>query len=67
VSDWRFVDVAPENEVVETKIDDENGVRNVQTLKRRGNLWWFPDDSMYCYYRPTHWRPITADGDGKHE
>lgn len=53
---WHSVVVAPHNEVVETKIDDQNGVRNVRTLKRMGNLWWFPDGSMYCYYRPTHWR-----------
>jgi hypothetical protein len=42
--------------VVETKIDDGNGVRNEQTLKRSNNLWFFPDGSMYVYYTPTHWR-----------
>lgn len=41
---------------VETKIDDHKGIRNVQTLKHHNNLWWFPDMSMYVYYRPTHWR-----------
>lgn len=41
---------------VDTKIDDHDGCRNQQTLKRRGSLWWFPDGSMYVYYRPTHWR-----------
>lgn len=41
--------------VVMTKIDDENGVRNKQELKRRGNLWFYPSDSMYVYYTPTHW------------
>ncbi len=46
----------PEGEVVMTKIDDENGCRNGQELKRKGNLWFFPDDSMYVYYTPTHWR-----------
>jgi hypothetical protein len=49
---------APENVVVLTWIDDGEGVRNLQKLKRRGQLWWFPDDSMYCYYTPTHWRPL---------
>lgn len=43
-------------EVVETKIDDEKGERNVQDLKRIGRLWYFPDGSMYTYYTPTHWR-----------
>lgn len=42
--------------IVETKIDDGNGVRNVQELKRIGRLWYHPDGSMYVYYTPTHWR-----------
>lgn len=29
------------------------GMCNEQTLKRRGRLWFFPDDSMYVYYTPT--------------
>lgn len=49
----------PENTVVETKIDDEDGARNEGRLKRRGRLWWFTDDSMYVYYAPTHWRPTS--------
>lgn len=44
--------------VVDTKIDDHDGVRNVQRLKRQGNLWFTPDGSMYVYYRPTHWRAV---------
>lgn len=47
----------PEGVTVKTKIDDENGCRNEQPLKRHGNLFFFPDDSMYVYYTPTHWRP----------
>jgi len=51
--------VLPENNlVVITKIDDEKGCRNETTLKRQGNLWFFPDGSMYVYYTPTHWREI---------
>ena len=46
----------PEGVVVETKIEDSNGVRNLQRLKRRGRLWFSPDGSMYVYYVPTHWR-----------
>lgn len=49
---------APEGIVVETKIDDGHGVRNEAKLKRRGRLWFFPDDSMHVYYTPTHWRPV---------
>lgn len=49
----------PENVVVETKIHDEKCCRNETTLLRQGNLWFFPDKSMYVYYTPTHWRSTT--------
>lgn len=49
----------PDGETVNTKIDDGNGVRNVQPLKRQGRLWFFPDGSMYVYYTPTHWHPVS--------
>lgn len=29
-----------------------------QELKRKGGLWFFPDDSMYVYYTPLVWREI---------
>jgi hypothetical protein len=47
----------PEGETVNTKIDDAKGCRNEAMLKRRGNLWFFADESMYVYYLPTHWSP----------
>jgi hypothetical protein len=55
--DWQPASTAPENVVIRTKIHDWSGERNEQLLMRRGNLWWFPDGSMYVYYRPTHWAP----------
>lgn len=42
--------------VVNTKISDIGGDRNIQKLKRSGRLWFFPDGSMYVYYTPTHWQ-----------
>ncbi len=62
MNDWRCIpaDLPPDGLVVETKIDDSKGVRNEQTLKRQGNLWFYPDGSMYVYYRPTHWRSLTV-------
>jgi hypothetical protein len=48
--------IPPENKVVETKIDDQNGCRNEGRLKRLNHLWFFDDGSMYVYYEPTHWR-----------
>ncbi len=32
----------------------------VTTLVRDGNLWWFPDRSMYVYYTPKVWKPLDA-------
>jgi hypothetical protein len=57
-SDWipTALKEPPQNEVVETKIDDKKGVRNEQRLKLLNRLWVFPDGSMYVYYTPTHWR-----------
>jgi hypothetical protein len=60
---WNTIASAPEDVVVRTKISDASGERNDQLLKRRGNLWWFPDGSMYVYYTPTHWQPA-APQDG---
>ena len=49
-------DKLPENgKAVLTKIDDGHGCRNQTVLVRQGNLWYFPDHSMYVYYEPTHW------------
>lgn len=47
-----------EGEVVETKISDPQGERNVQKLIYKNNLWWHTDMSMYVYYTPTHWRYV---------
>ena len=60
MSEW--IEVAKrlptEGVVVDTKIHDDLGCRNVQHLKRVGRLWFFPDGTMYVYYVPTHWRPL---------
>jgi hypothetical protein len=48
----------PEGELVETKIYDSAGERNFGKLRRKGNLWFLPDMSMYIYYCPTHWRKL---------
>ena len=37
-----------------------------QTLIRKGNLWWFPDGSMYVYYVPVAWKSL-ADAGGRDE
>jgi hypothetical protein len=47
--------IVPENVILNTKINDNNGVRNEQKLIKIGNLWWTTDKQMYVYYRPTHW------------
>ena len=55
--DWQPINTAPDGVLVRTKIDDKNGVRNTQLLKRRGRLWFTSDGIMYVYYTPTHWIP----------
>lgn len=60
MNDWKqtSLELPPDGLVVDTKIDDGDGCRNEQQLKRSGHLWFFPDGSMYVYYTPTHWRKI---------
>jgi hypothetical protein len=58
---WQPISTAPEGREVWTKIDDKDGVRNEQTLTRRGRLWFTDTNDgvgMYVYYTPTHWRPL---------
>ena len=57
-------ELPPENQIVDTKVDDEKGVRNEQQLLHSHNLWFLPDKSMYVYYTPTHWKH-KAKMDGK--
>lgn len=45
----------PEDGVVVLTMDSGG---HEQTLKLSGNLWWFPDGSMYVYYTPKMWRYI---------
>lgn len=52
----RIIDqLPPENQEVETKIDDLDGVRNEQVMRRVGKNW-LVQDGTYVYYTPTHWR-----------
>lgn len=59
-TDWIHCDqsLPPDGLLVDTKLDDAQGCRNVQPLKRHGRLWFFDDESMYVYYTPTHWRQL---------
>ena len=52
------IDSAPSGVPVWTKIEDKDGVRNVQILTRSKNLWFHEDGRTYVYYEPTHWRPV---------
>lgn len=64
---WHRIETVPEGVQVMTKIDDENGIRNVQSLVARTRIpgetrtMFFTGlslDSMYVYYVPTHWAEI---------
>ena len=60
---WKNVDqeLPPHDVVVDTKIDDDQGIRNETRLRRRNGLWFFEDNSMYVYYEPTHWKEISPN------
>jgi len=55
---WKSIkeQTPPQGMIINTKIDDEHGERNIQELKLEGNLWFVPDGSTYVYYSPTHWK-----------
>lgn len=57
--DWTpmYERLPPEGVLVMTKIDDSQGPRNHQKMKRQGRLW-FVSDGSYVYYTPTHWMPL---------
>jgi hypothetical protein len=55
MSKWNPIATAPEGREVETRISDNDGVRNVQKLTKRGRLW-FMSDGVYVYYEPNQWR-----------
>jgi len=68
---WLDISTAPEGVEVMTKIDDQHGERNVQSLVKRTRIpgetrpmFWYPDGSMYVYYEPTHWRPLADKAEG---
>lgn len=46
---------APDGVIVMTK----NSSGDESPLKRKGNLWFLTDDSMYVYYVPSEWRHMT--------
>lgn len=51
---WKLIENSfPEGIIVKTSIN--SGEKNIQNLKKSGNLWWHSDGSMYVYYTPTHY------------
>lgn len=50
----------PENVIIETKIDNEDGCRNIQKLIYKYNLWFLSDKNIHVYYTLTHWRYIVS-------
>ena len=55
---WLPIDQAPENVVVETKVDDGRSGRYRLPLIRRGTKWYQPGGEAtgdgFVFYRPTH-------------
>lgn len=55
---WNNTNYSKPNQgwIVDTKIDDSNGIRNEQKLVYKNGRWWHTDMKMYVYYTPTHWK-----------
>lgn len=64
-NEWKLVEFEkpPIGKIVKTKISDMQGVRNETQLYLSDTpaQLWFNDSGDYMYYRPTHWRELTAD------
>lgn len=58
MSGWtKTADALPaESQDVRTR--DSGG--HEQVLRRVGNLWFFPDMSMYVYYVPVAWESVSG-------
>jgi hypothetical protein len=57
---WTRVSDQPPPERVLVETISPGGMQ--QTLVRHGRLWFVDERlSMYVYYEPHYWRPITAD------
>jgi hypothetical protein len=64
--DWTEIDHVNKGtwppEGVEVSTMDSGG--HVQSLTRKGNMFWFPDMTMYVYYCPKRWKKLaTPTGD----
>lgn len=57
-SKWQPIATAPEGVEVETKVDDGGCITNLQMLVRVRGRWCLLDRTTYCYFTPTHWRPV---------
>lgn len=56
VTQWPWKQTADELPPEHVVVEVLNG-EHVCELVRQGNLWFFPDFSMYVYYVPRCWRP----------
>ena len=54
--DWNRVDDVKPPNGEEVRVMSHSG--QVTNLVRDGNLWWFPDRSMYVYWTPAYWQHI---------
>lgn len=57
MSGWNSTITNPPPEGVVVEVANNGGAQ----LVRQGNLWFFPDFSMYVYYTPEWWRTIESE------
>jgi hypothetical protein len=60
---WHRTESDPPPTGVVVRAMDSGG--HVQDLVFEGNLWWFPDRSMYVYFRPVFWTEAPATDNRK--
>lgn len=48
----------PNGVVVQTKLDEDDGVYIERLAKRHETFWFMTSGAVYMFYTPTHWRPL---------
>lgn len=57
MSNWYDVESNPPESGTLVECTTPGG--DVRVLKRSGNMWFVPDGSVYVYFTPVKWRPLT--------
>ena len=53
---WQLIACVPEDVIVLTKVDDDQGGHNMCRLRFHDGLWYLSGGGMRVDCTPTHWR-----------